>query len=158
MILLFYFCTVPTAAPQMPSGSPLTSTLISITWAPPPDEHINGVIDIYLVEVTEVVTNNTWTFHALQTQVNVGPLHPYYMYRCRVTASTIGPGPYTPFFYVYSGEASMLYIVMHRLKTVLPQGYYNCVQLINAKSVHVNNCMNNSMKMFCTSSSYWCSS
>ncbi len=89
----------------MPSGVALTSTLITITWSPPPVEHINGIIDNYWVEVTEVVTNNTWIFYAAQTRINVGPLHPYYTYRCRVSASTIGLGPYTAFFYVNSGEA-----------------------------------------------------
>lgn len=97
--------TVPTAAPLMPSGLPLTPTLITITWSPPPAEHINGIIDNYLVEVTEVVTANTWIFHATQTSITVGPLHPYYAYRCRVGASTVGLGPYTAFFYVNSGEA-----------------------------------------------------
>ena len=89
----------------MPSGSPLTSTLIAVTWSPPPAEHINGIIDSYIIEVTEVVTNRTFVFHATRTQLNVGPLHPYYTYRCRVSAVTIGPGPYSPFFYVTSGEA-----------------------------------------------------
>jgi hypothetical protein len=104
--------TVPTAAPLMPSGFALTSTLITVMWSPPPDEHINGIIDTYLIEVTEVVTNNTWIFHAVQTQVNVGPFHPYYAYRCRVSASTIGPGPYSAPIYVNSGEAGM-YVCMY---------------------------------------------
>ena len=92
----------------MPSGFALTSTLITIMWSPPPVEHINGIIDNYLVEVTEVITNNTWVFYAgRMTSINVGPLHPYYTYRCRVSASTTGPGPYTAFFYVNSGEAGM---------------------------------------------------
>ncbi len=79
-------------------------------WSPPPAPDINGVIDNYLVEVTEVITNITYLFYATQTSVNVGPLHPYYDYRCRVSAVTIGPGPYTPFFLVTSGEAGNVFL------------------------------------------------
>ena len=88
-----------------PSGAPLTSTLITLNWSPVPAEHLNGVLLFYLVEVTEVITNRTWTFHALQDPINIGPLHPYYTYRCRLAAfNTIGVGPFTPFFYVITGE------------------------------------------------------
>ena len=103
---------VPTAAPVAPSGSPLTSTLIFLNWSPVPAEHLNGILLFYLVEVTEVITNTTWTFHAVQTHINIGPLHPYYTYRCRLAAFTIGVGPYTPFFYVNSGESSELDILI----------------------------------------------
>lgn len=98
-------CVVPTAAPTMPSGFPLTSTLITLSWTPLSAEHVNGIILFYLVDVTEVITNTSWTFHAVRDVINIGPLHPYYTYRCRVAAFTIGVGPYTPFFYVNSGEA-----------------------------------------------------
>lgn len=100
---------VPTAAPQMLSGFPLTSTLLRLTWSPPPAEDVNGVITFYLVEVTEVISNTLWTFHAVQTSINVGPLHPYYNYQCRVTAFTIGTGPFTSFFYVTTGETCKCY-------------------------------------------------
>ncbi len=90
----------------MPSGSPLTSTLITLTWSPILPEHVNGIILFYLVEVTEVLTNTSFTFHAVQDRINIGPLHPYYTYQCRLAAFTTGIGPYTPFFYVNSGEAS----------------------------------------------------
>ncbi len=106
----FYFTLfpyiVPTAAPQNPSGMPITSTLIRLDWLPPPSNHINGIIIFYLVEVEEVLSNQTWTFHAVQNHINIGPLHPHYAYRCRVAANTIGLGPYTPFFLVNAGETS----------------------------------------------------
>ena len=121
----FFLCiAVPTAAPLTPSGYPLTSSLIRITWSPPPAEHINGIIDSYLVEMTEVVTNNTFVFYSTQTHINAGPLHPYYMYRCRVRASTIGPGPYTDFFNVQSGEAGVLLVYNHCCQSQRPTSSY----------------------------------
>jgi len=106
-IYIIIIILVPTAAPLNPSGSSLNATFISILWNPPPPEHINGIIDFYIIEVTEVVTNFTWLFYAADTQVRAGPLHPFYLYRCRVSASTIGQGPFTGFFYVTSGEAGI---------------------------------------------------
>ena len=99
--------TVPTAAPISPSGAPVpgTSTLINLRWYAVPPEHLNGVLLFYLVEVTEVITNTSWTFHAVNLHINIGPLHAYYTYRCRLAAFTVGVGPFTPFFYVNSGEA-----------------------------------------------------
>ncbi len=102
---IFFFLIVPSAAPQNPTGLAINSTHLSIVWSPPPAEHINGIIDQYVIEVREVVTNNTWVFYSIITEVSVGPLHPFYEYMCRVSASTIGQGPYTTSFSVISGEA-----------------------------------------------------
>ena len=96
---------VPTAPPISPSGSPVTSTLITLRWSPIPPEHLNGQLRFYLVDVTEVITNISWTFHSVQRGINIGPLHAYYTYRCRVAGFTVGLGPYTSLFYVNSGEA-----------------------------------------------------
>lgn len=63
------------------------------------------MLRFYLVDVTEIITNRSWTFHAVQTNINIGPLHAYYTYRCRVAGFTVGLGPYTSLFYVNSGEA-----------------------------------------------------
>ena len=66
---------------------------------------INGEIEYYVVEVEEVHTGQMWIFHAVETHINVGPLHPYYVYRCRVAAFTVGLGPFSGYFDVYSGES-----------------------------------------------------
>ena len=49
----------------------------------------------YAVSVVEVYTGQT---HSLLTQnmhINVGPLHPYYVYECRVAAHTIATGVFS---------------------------------------------------------------
>ena len=110
MSIFFSSCPiVPTAAPVSPSGYPVpdTSSLIFLNWSPVPAEHLNGILLFY---VTEVITNNSWTFHAVQTHIVIGPLHPFYTYRCKVAAFTTALGPFTPEFYVNSGETCGLHV------------------------------------------------
>ena len=85
----------------------MSATLITLTWDPPPHIDINGDIDYYVVEVQEIYTGQMWTFHALDTHINAGPLHPYYAYKCRVAAYTVEQGPFTGYIKVYSGESGM---------------------------------------------------
>ena len=103
---LFLCLKVPSAPPQSPSGSALSTTVITLTWDLPPAFDINGIIEFHLVEVTEIYTGISWMFHAVDTHINVGPVHPYFVYECRVATFTVGLGPFTAVFYVTSGEAS----------------------------------------------------
>lgn len=75
-----------------------------LSWSPPPAIDINGVIHYYTVEVTEVYTGNFWRIIAVETRVNIGPLHPYYVYECRISAYTVGDGPFSAPFQVLSPE------------------------------------------------------
>ena len=99
-----YFITVPTASPRSPSGTAISTTLITLTWTPPPAIDINGEIRFYLVEVTEVITGRMFTFHAVDTFINIGPLRAGNLYSCRVAAFTIALGPFTARFTVRSVE------------------------------------------------------
>lgn len=73
----------------------LSSTLISLHWSPPPSIHINGMLQYYIVNVTETNTGKKWTFIAVDSVLRVGSLHPDYVYEFAVTARTIGNGPYS---------------------------------------------------------------
>lgn len=73
-------------------------------WSPPPAIDINGVVDFYLVEVVEILTGRMWTLHAVEHHIIVGPLRAGYAYRCHVAAFTVGQGPFTNYFIVYSQE------------------------------------------------------
>ncbi len=94
------------ASPILPGGAAVSSTLISIFWTNPPDIDINGAILFFLVEVREVATGRNFTFHAVNTQIVVGPLHPYFEYSCRVAIFTTALGPFSDYFSVLSGEDS----------------------------------------------------
>ena len=65
-----------------------------LMWSPPPAIHINGIIEKYVVYVTENETSQMWTFitTAHTHYIVVGSLHPHYHYDCRVAAFTIAEG------------------------------------------------------------------
>ena len=95
-VTMSYSFSVPSAAPVLDSAEAVSTTLISIHWLPPPSIHINGMLQYYFVNVTEVNTGKKWTFIAVDSSLMIGSLHPYYMYNYSITARTIGNGPYSP--------------------------------------------------------------
>ena len=64
-------------------------------WSPPPPLDVNGAIHYYTVEMVERYTSRQWTFIAVDTNLHVGSLHPYYYYDFNVSATTIGVGPFS---------------------------------------------------------------
>lgn len=88
---------VPTAPPQSLSGSVQSSTLILLSWEPPPPYDRNGEIVYYLIRMNEQETGRFWTLPVFnnKTTAFVGSLHPYYHYECSVVAHTIALGPYS---------------------------------------------------------------
>ena len=68
-----------------------------MSWQePPPDTH-NGVLRYYTVSVFEEATrtNTLLNTSGSITHFTVPSLHPYYLYRVRVAAATVGLGPYS---------------------------------------------------------------
>ncbi len=86
---------VPTAPPQNVSGSALSSSLIMLQWSTPPPLDINGIIRHYTVSAVERHTGRQWTFFAIDPDLHVGSLHPFYYYDFNVSATTVGPGPFS---------------------------------------------------------------
>lgn len=96
--------SAPTGPPLNLNGVTLSITLISLSWSPPEQIHINGIIDHYVVNVLEVYSNQVFVLIAKDTSIHVGPLHPYYLYECTVAAYTVGLGPFSSPVSVLAGE------------------------------------------------------
>ena len=88
---------VPTAAPESLTGLVESSTLILVSWDPPPPYDRNGEIVYYLIHMRELDTGRFWTLPVFnnKTSAYIGSLQPYYHYECRVAARTIALGPYS---------------------------------------------------------------
>ena len=101
-----YLPLAPTAPPLNTTGNRVsdTPTLITLSWLPPDTIHINGIIDHYIVRVTEVYTGRVFNLRAEETTILVGPLHPFYIYECQVAAFTVGLGPFGQPFTAQAGE------------------------------------------------------
>ena len=71
------------------------STTIQLTWEPPIFSAQNGIIEQYIISVTEAETMRQFTLASTTTSITAVSLHPYYMYSFTVSAVTIAEGPYT---------------------------------------------------------------
>ena len=94
-IFYYYIFSAPSAAPVNVSLSVVSPTAVNLTWSPPPMQHHNGIIVSYIVAVTEVVTDTTYTITTSDTSLTVDSLHPYYSYVLKVAAITVEQGPYS---------------------------------------------------------------
>ena len=99
--------TAPSASPLSLSGSAQSTTLIDLTWDPPPAIDTNGVIQYYSIRVLESETSRSWSFVHVEPEISVGSLHPYYNYKCQAAAYTVDVGPYTNTTMVQTHEAGM---------------------------------------------------
>ena len=93
----------------MPSGFALGPTAIHLFWLPPPPIDINGIIDYYVVEVTEIRTGRFWSFVAVDNHINIGSLNPHHVYECIIATYTVEIGPFTAPFNVTSEEIGNFY-------------------------------------------------
>ena len=109
----------PSAPPQGFTGSNQSSTAIFLSWTLPPAIDINGVIQYYTVQLDEVWTGRTLTFHPVSHNISVRVLHPYYVYHCRVAAFTVALGPFTSNLQIVTGEDGKqhLYTVFYSSQT-----------------------------------------
>ena len=64
-----------------------------MTWSPPALEHQNGIIQYYLVNVTEIETGTLTAYNITSAWLFLTGLHPHYNYLFVFAAATIGLGP-----------------------------------------------------------------
>ena len=106
LTIIALFSLVPSAAPTFVTGDVQSSSVVVFTWLDPPSIDQNGIIQYYLVKVHEIETGILWTFFAVDQDISIGSLHPYYYYDCTVAAHTIvGTGPYSAAIRVQTEEA-----------------------------------------------------
>ena len=92
------------------------------------------------MNVTEVETGTVFTLTSTTTSITLQSLHPYYNYRCVVSANTVGIGPYTAVFNIRTPEDCKLHIYikhghcMSNLSPIVPSGYPQSFSVIPATS------------------------
>ena len=89
---------MPSASPGEVGGEALSPSSLVLTWQPPPEDQLNGVLTGYLVNVTETETGVQYQISADTSQYTFEGLHPFYRYSFIVSAITIGPGPFSGIF------------------------------------------------------------
>ena len=86
---------MPSASPGEVGGEAISPSSLVLTWQPPPEDQLNGVLTGYLVNVTETETGVQYQISADTAQYTFEGLHPFYRYSFTVAASTIGIGPFS---------------------------------------------------------------
>lgn len=86
----------------------VSTTLISLQWSQPIAIDINGVITKYVANVEEIYTGQTYSLFTENMHINIGPLHPYYIYECSISAYTISTGMFSSPLNITTHETSKL--------------------------------------------------
>ena len=89
--------TAPSVAPEDIQVTAEDSTTLHFSWQPPANGSTNGVIQRYIINITEVNTDISFQLETTPDTlfIVVSNLHPYYQYRCMVAAETVGLGPFS---------------------------------------------------------------
>ena len=112
----------PDAAPSNFTAVPATSRSATISWDLPPADEQNGVIILYVINVTIVATGQSFQLTSTNTTFTVDDLTPYTNYVCIIAAVTsAGTGPFstpvtlsTPQDGMYSGVPTNNYNQKYR--------------------------------------------
>ena len=110
MLLVYSFLlsfAVPSDSPSNTTGVALNSTHVYLSWDPPPPDEINGVIQGYRINITELDTGDMLQHTAEDSNATIGSLHPHYTYNFTIAAFTlIGNGP-TTYVVIRTAEAGI---------------------------------------------------
>ena len=102
----------PSSPVQNNSVGLTTSTSISLTWEPPADDQINGIIVLYIIRVVPVNGGATLYYNSSTTSVTLTSLSPYTTYECYIAAETsAGRGPFSSALTVQTDESGIRIIV-----------------------------------------------
>ena len=92
IVIYSSYAIVPTSYPVGVSADTITETSFRLSWSPPPEEYINGIISSYTISVYEQETEVDTTYSTINTAYIITQLHPFYIYHVSVAASTIATG------------------------------------------------------------------
>ena len=91
--MLLQTFVVPIGAPRNVNVTITSPTTVTVTWNSPVLQHQNGIIQYYIIRISNVETGLTNTHTTEITIFTFSELHPFYTYYCEVSAVTIGSGP-----------------------------------------------------------------
>lgn len=98
-------------APNLPPHSiqsfAVNSTSIQLMWEPPPLSGQNGIIQYYIINVTEQATMRQFSVESITNYFTLVDLHPHYLHIISVSAVTIGQGPFSDSISVQTLEDGM---------------------------------------------------
>ena len=119
VLLLFVIIIIiePSSSPNILNATVNSPYSAVLTWAPPPPAQQNGIIIVYIINVTILETNETFLLFSNTTSLTVNGLRPFRNYVCIIAAqTTVGIGPYSPVFTVTTPQDG-IYIMSCKIPT-----------------------------------------
>ena len=90
-----YFHPAPSRPPTNISHEVQSPNDVLLTWNPPEFHHQNGIIRQYHISLRENATGREWELVTVRTNMLLDFLNPHSYYTYRVSAVTVGNGPYS---------------------------------------------------------------
>ena len=91
--LLLFYSIVPTGSPRYLTVNVTSSSAVTLHWSPPESHLLNGVIQHYIVTLSNSETGQSTLLTSENTNIYITNLHPFYTYSCSVVAVTVGFSP-----------------------------------------------------------------
>ena len=91
----FLLLVVPCDVPLNVVAESLNATHAMLVWDPPPPEHQNGLIELYIIHIMVAGTGDELQHMSVYNNTVIGPLHPFYTYKFSIAAYTVDVGPFT---------------------------------------------------------------
>lgn len=98
-IPFFSLIAAPSATVQQLTASVINARNITITWDPPPEDMVNGILRSYVISYFPTLSPNApptaeeESLPGNETSFTVDGLRPFTNYTFSVVAVTVGPGP-----------------------------------------------------------------
>ena len=92
MIDTFFF-TAPLGSPVSLEILSTLSTSVMLSWRPPPEGQLNGVLRHYVLNVRELDSGRNFTLMSIDSMIVLRDLHPFYSYTIAVCPVTVDIGP-----------------------------------------------------------------
>lgn len=98
-IFFYLYIIVPSGSPLSFGGNATSSRSASISWNSPLPDQWNGVIILYVINVTIMETGHVFQLNSTTTSLTVVTLQPFRNYICIIAAVTsVGTGPFSVSF------------------------------------------------------------
>ena len=96
------------AVPQNVSGNAASASSIKLSWTLPlQPNNITDYINYYIIEIEDLESGQTITYHSVEQLAVVESLHPHYTYLCRVAIFTSYLNPYSDYISIETLQAGM---------------------------------------------------
>ena len=86
---------MPLLPPTNLTGFAVDPHSIFLSWDPPPQHSLNGILRHYRLSGIEDPTASKFSVLFSSNQRSLSSLHPFYSYTISVAAVTVGEGPYS---------------------------------------------------------------